>query len=121
MRHISHVNLEIEGRVSAACLKQLIALMDKELGLKAKLCDEEALIDLNTSEWSKDVRASMISGDYVRIYRENAGWNQTELGKKLGAFTKQYISDIENGRREISKELAKKLSQVFKVPVDRFL
>ena len=46
---------------------------------------------------------------------------QSELGKKLGFFTAQKISDMEKGRRKISKVVAKKLSKIFEVPIERFL
>ncbi|MBL0716485.1 MAG: helix-turn-helix transcriptional regulator, partial [Desulfosarcina sp.] len=36
-------------------------------------------------------------------------------------FTRQNISDIERGRRGISKKVAKKLSAFFNVSVERFI
>ncbi|VAX28699.1 hypothetical protein MNBD_NITROSPIRAE01-761, partial [hydrothermal vent metagenome] len=47
--------------------------------------------------------------------------SQTELGKKIGRFTRQKISDMEHGKRNISKEVAKRISLLFGVPVDRFI
>lgn len=46
---------------------------------------------------------------------------EKELGEKLGNYTRQHISDMENLRRSISKEVAKKLSKLFNVPIERFL
>ncbi len=63
----------------------------------------------------------MTPGESIRIYRQNLGLNQTALGKRLGKYTKQHISDMEHSRRSISKETAKKLSEIFNVPIDRFL
>jgi transcriptional regulator with XRE-family HTH domain len=63
----------------------------------------------------------MTPGDSVETYRKNAGFTQAELGKKLGKFSRQNISDIEHGRREISKELARKLSVLFGISIDRFI
>ncbi|MBW2741359.1 MAG: helix-turn-helix transcriptional regulator [Deltaproteobacteria bacterium] len=45
---------------------------------------------------------------------------QADLGQKLGKFTRQKISDMERNKRSISKDVAKKLSQLFDVPIDRF-
>jgi DNA-binding XRE family transcriptional regulator len=73
------------------------------------------------TKWYKKIRTSITPGEIVKMYRENLGLSQTELGKKLGKFTRQKISDIENGKRNISKEVAKKLSRLFDVSVDRFL
>jgi transcriptional regulator with XRE-family HTH domain len=38
-----------------------------------------------------------------------------ELGKKIGNFTRQNISNMENGRRPISKAVAKALAELFDV------
>jgi transcriptional regulator with XRE-family HTH domain len=46
---------------------------------------------------------------------------QAELGKKLGDLPRQHISNMERGSRGISKEIAKKLSHIFNVPIDRFI
>ncbi|MBW2252025.1 MAG: helix-turn-helix transcriptional regulator [Deltaproteobacteria bacterium] len=55
------------------------------------------------------------------MYRENFRLTQAELGQKLGKFTRQKISDMEHNKRTISKDVARKLSQLFDVPIDRFL
>jgi len=57
----------------------------------------------------------------VRVYRDNFGFTQAKLGEKLGGLSRQNVSDMENNRRGISKDIAKKLSKIFKVPVDRFI
>jgi transcriptional regulator with XRE-family HTH domain len=49
------------------------------------------------------------------------GLTQAELGRKLGKFTRQKIAEMEHNQRSISKDAAKKLSQIFNVPLDRFL
>ena len=63
----------------------------------------------------------MTQGDYIKIYRENLDLTQAELGKKIGGLTRQYVSDLEKGRRGVSKEMAKKLSTFFNVPIKRFI
>lgn len=42
------------------------------------------------------------------------------LGKMLGV-EKQYVSDMEHERKEISKAMAKKLANIFNVSVSRFI
>jgi DNA-binding XRE family transcriptional regulator len=83
--------------------------------------DEEELVDIFKTEWFSNVDAKMTPGDNIRIYRENAGLSQVELGKKLGNVPRQYISAMEKGRRGISKETAIKLSVLLKAPIDRFV
>ena len=83
--------------------------------------DEEEMIDIFSTEWFHNIRNSTTSGQVVKIYRENLNVTQEQLGKKLGKFTRQNISDIELGRRSISKKVAKKLSAFFDVSVERFI
>ena len=45
---------------------------------------------------------------------------QEKLAEKLGT-RKQVISDMEHGRRAISKATAKELSKIFSVSTDRFI
>ena len=83
--------------------------------------DEEEVMSIFSSDWFKNIESSTTPGDIVKIYRENLNLTQEQLGKKLGKFTRQNISDIERGRRSISKEVAKKLSAFFDVSVGRFI
>ena len=62
----------------------------------------------------------MTVGDIVRIYRENRGWTQAELGLRIGGVVKQNVSQMERGNRRISGSMAIRLARVFKVPVSRF-
>lgn len=90
----------------------------KALQVKEK---DEDYVNIEDAEWFKEINKKMNPGDFVRIYRENYGMTQEELGKKLGNFSRQNVSAIENGHRGISKTVAKKLSKIFNVPIDRFL
>ncbi|RLD66004.1 MAG: XRE family transcriptional regulator [Bacteroidetes bacterium] len=83
--------------------------------------DEEEVMSVFSSDWFKNIESTTTPGDIVKIYRENLSLTQEQLGKKLGKFTRQNISDIERGRRSISKEVAKKLSAFFDVSVERFI
>lgn len=62
----------------------------------------------------------MTPGAYLRIYRDNAGLTQAQLAERIGK-SRFRISEMERGIRGISKETAKLLAQIFKVPVGRFL
>jgi plasmid maintenance system antidote protein VapI len=39
----------------------------------------------------------------------------------LGGIPKQHISNMENGKRPISLKMAKKLSKLFNVSIERFI
>ena len=83
--------------------------------------DDDELVDITKTEWYQEMEKSRKPGTTVKIYRQNLKMTQKELGEKLGGFSKQYISDIENARRNISLDVAKKLSIIFKKSIKRFI
>lgn len=58
--------------------------------------------------------AIMISG-----LRTSENISQVEFAKKLG-LSKQHLCDIENGRKQVSIERAKKFAKILKFPEDFF-
>ncbi len=54
---------------------------------------------------------------YYRKYRE---LTQSKLAELVGV-SKQYISDMEHGRKSISKNMAKKLAAALNCPVSDFI
>lgn len=116
MRHINNTIFEVSGVIP----KHIIKYLEQELGNKFRIINDD-LVSVEESKWYKDISISMKAGDYIKIYRQNAGLTQKNLGDKLGEVSRQYVSDLENGRRIVSKTIAKKLSVLFKVPIDRFI
>ena len=110
---------EIKGEIP----KNVIEYFRQKYGRFFEIIEENEneLIDIFETDWFKKVNQSTNPGESIRIYRRNKGLTQAELGKRLGNYTKQHISDMEHSRRSISKEVAKKLSKIFNVPVERFL
>ena len=116
-RRTSKRLFEIKGDIP----KNVIEYLQQQYGSFFEVIEENELIDIFETSWFKNAEQSSTPGESVRIYRQNLGLTQEELGKKLGNYTKQYLSDIEHSRRSISKDVAKKLSRIFNVPVERFL
>lgn len=56
---------------------------------------------------------------WLKILRINAGYNQKELAKKIGV-TNQTLSNVENGRRMPSGEVAYKLSIILGFEMTKF-
>lgn len=83
--------------------------------------DGEDPVDITQTAWYKKQRSRMTPGKTMKVYRQRDKLSQAELGRRLGGLSIQKISDIENGRRGVSKELAKKLADVFSSSVDKFL
>ncbi len=116
--HTENSLFEIKGEIP----KKLIQYLQDNFGNDVEIVDEdEEMVDFLSSNWLKKTTDSLTSGEVVKIYRENLNLTQEQLGKQLGKFTRQNISDIELGRRSISKEVAKKLSAFFNVNVERFI
>ncbi len=107
---------EIKGEIPQQlidCLKEKYTVIIKE--------DEEELINIMETDWYREMKERRKPGDAVRVYRDNFGYTQSELGKMLGGLSRQKVSDLENNRRGISKDVALRLAKLFRVPVERFL
>jgi DNA-binding XRE family transcriptional regulator len=120
--HTKKKKLEIRGDIP----DWLITRLKKEYGpnliiKENSTSDENDFVEIFKTDWYSAVNSQMGVGDNLKIYRENAGLSQEELGKKLGNIPRQNISAMEKGRRGISKEIAKKLSIILKAPVSRFI
>ena len=101
--------------------EKILAYLRKEYAVDVEESEDEEYVVAQETDWYKELKASLTPGDTIRIYRENLGLSQVQLGEKLGGLSRQKISDYENGRRTIGKELAKLLSKLLKVPIDRFI
>lgn len=77
-------------------------------------------MDFFQTPLAKKLAARATPGECLRTYRENRGWTQEQMGKHLDV-PKNYISDMEHGRRAISKEKAKILSRLFHISAEHFL
>ena len=113
------INFRIDGDIP----QDLLSFLQEKYGKGLELIEnsDEEYVDVVETDWYRNTKAQMSPGKYMCIYRENLGLTQKELGEKLGNITAQNISHYENNRRAISKNLAKKLSTIFNVSVERFL
>jgi DNA-binding XRE family transcriptional regulator len=111
-----HTKINIDGAVS----KKLLKVLKEDYGDKVIVEDDEWVLAAET-EWYKKTKARMKPGDHLKAYRMSRGFTQSQLGNALGGISKQNISDMENGRRPIGKEVAKKLAEIFNTSVEKFL
>lgn len=113
-----HIEISAKGSIPI----KILQFLKKEYGTNFEIVEEnEDHDDISKSKWYQETKKRLKPGDYVRLYRMNAQLTQGKLGEMLGSFTRQNISEMEKGKRGISKEVAKKLSIIFKKPVDKFL
>jgi DNA-binding XRE family transcriptional regulator len=111
-------HIRLEGEVT----KELIDYLRRQFGdIEVIEDDENELIEVAESSWYRSIKPTISPGENLRVYRELHGMTQAELGAKLGAFTRQNISNMENGHRSISKAVAKRLAELFDVSVEKFI
>jgi DNA-binding XRE family transcriptional regulator len=110
------IKINIEGSVSHRLLK----VLKEDFGDKVVIEDDAFELAQNM-DWHKRTSAKMTAGDHMKAYRMSRGLTQIQLGEALDGISKQNISGMENGRRTIGKEVAKKLAEIFNISVEKFL
>ena len=111
--------IEIKGNIS----KKLLDVLKEEYGSDVQLIpdEEDEKLDVFETDWYKGIKEKLTTGKNMRIYRQNRGMTQKELGEMLGGIPCQHISNMERGIRSISKKVALKLSKIFNTSVDKFI
>jgi hypothetical protein len=99
-----HTDIHIQGEIPA----RVLDVLRSEYGGKLKIYDDEdAPLEVNGTDWYKKTKAKTTPGDALRIHRENHALPQTQLGEKMGHIPRQIISNMERGKRTISRASAK--------------
>ncbi len=111
-------HIRIEGEISEDFMEYLKTQYGE---IEVITNEEDELIEVTESDWYQTVRGSISPGENLKLYRELHSLTQEELGRKLGNFTRQNISNIENGHRAVSKKMAIALAELFDVSVKKFL
>ena len=113
-----HIEITINGIVD----NSLKLFLKKQYGNKFKIIDKDSeLTDVTKSDWYKKIKLSSTPGKKIRLYRLNQNMTQDALGRALGNFKRHHVSEMESGKRGVSKETAIKLSKLFKKPIENFL
>jgi DNA-binding XRE family transcriptional regulator len=105
---------------------KLVNFLKKEYGNQYKVIankksfyNDDSLVAKNT-KWYKEIKNRITPADSLKIYRQKKGLSQGKLAKLLNVLPSN-ISEMERGKRGISKETAKKLSQLFETSIDKFI
>jgi DNA-binding XRE family transcriptional regulator len=115
-----HIEIKAKGNIPPKVIKFFKDTYGSDFRILTN-SDEREFIDITESEGYKKTKKTMTPGDYLRTYRDNAQLSQSKLGNLLEGFSRQNISEMEKGKRGISKETAKKLAKIFNKPVEKFL
>jgi DNA-binding XRE family transcriptional regulator len=102
---------------------RLMDVLKEEYGPELSLVENDGddLVDSFETQWYKGGKEKMTPGKYLRIYRENKGLTQLQLGDLLGGIPRQHISNMERGHRSISLKMARKRSLLLGAQIERFI
>ncbi len=83
--------IEISVR-GAAIPPRLMDVLKEEYGPELSLVEDDGdnLVDVFETQWYKGVKEKMTPGIYLRLYRENKGLTQLQLGEALGGIQRQH-------------------------------
>ena len=115
--HTNMMLFEIKGDIPS----QVLIYLQQQFGANLNLVeDKEETVNIFDTAWYKQISSALTPGEAMKIYRENHGLTILELAEKLEILTSEEITDIESNKRAINIDIAKKLSELFQVPVERF-
>ncbi len=113
------IDVRITGEISEKLLKTLADECGDDLVIITD--PDEEFVDAKETDWYREAKAELTPGESLRIYRQNARLTQEALGKMLGNLPRQHISNMENGSRAISLEMAKKMAKLLHTSPAHFL
>ncbi len=113
------INFTVSGKIPKHLLDSLTSEYKNYMHIEFEE-EEDTLMEVQEMAWYKESKAEETPGGNLRFYRRLAHMNQTELGSKLG-ISKQFVSNMENGIKPISRAMALKLGSLFDVPAGRFI
>jgi DNA-binding XRE family transcriptional regulator len=115
----ARVFIRIEGVIPGEILSILQAEYGRKLIVRSMVEMEQMRDVLMAPLYEVDPR-EMSPGDYLRRFRLDKRLTQAELGRRLGGIPRQNVSNMETGRRPISRIMAIRLARLFGVSAERF-
>lgn len=110
------IDFKIEGEIPA----DLLASLKSEYGKNVHIEDDDAVMEVHDMSWYREMKEEETPGRTLRFYRKLVGMTQVQLAEVMG-ISKQFVSNMENGSKAISRNMALKLGKLFKVPAGRFI
>lgn len=111
----AHIDISVPAG-SALVVLEAIRGMFALAGHKVRRINEEGEEVFSAREVFPEGNPAML----LRGYRGKLDMTQKELAEKLGV-TQNRVSDMESGKRPISKDMAVKLGEIFDTPYKSFL
>ena len=111
-----HIKVQITGE-GAEVIAELVR---KKFPDVETIEDDEELVDWRSTDLARDIKSMKTPGRVLRAYRERAGFSLVELAGKIGTKYPN-LSAMENDRRVIGLNMAKKLGEALNVDFKKFL
>jgi DNA-binding XRE family transcriptional regulator len=111
-----HIEITARGTIP----KSILDALKKEFGDALELRSDDEAVDIRKTRLWEKMEADAGPGDAIKVYRYNLNLTQAALAEELGILP-THVSEMERGKRGISKAMAKRLSKVLKAPVERFV
>jgi DNA-binding XRE family transcriptional regulator len=92
----------------------------RDIGITETVEDSVVSLDNAITELFPDKTSAEVSGMILKNVREEKNLTQDELAKIIGT-SRTAVTAIENGKRPVSKAMAKKLGKVFDIAYTAFL
>ena len=112
------IEIAIRGEIPPRLLTVLEVGFGDQIQFHAEEDDER--VDVFETAWYTNVKAKITSGENLKIYRQNHGLTQVQLGDMLGGLSRRHISNLEHNTHPISSDLAQKSSRLFDVSFEKF-
>jgi DNA-binding XRE family transcriptional regulator len=116
-----HIKITVEGETIPT---KVLNFLKKEFGTNLKVSKvkfkTEQTLEIKKTGWYQDLKSKITAADNLKIYRQNKGLSQGKLAKIIGVIPSN-ISEMERGKRGISKDVAKKLSLALETRVEKFI
>lgn len=111
-----HIKAQITGE-GAEIIAELVR---KKFPDAETIDDDEELVEWKKTDLARDIKAMKTPGKVLKAYRERAGFSLVELAEKIGTKYPN-LSAMENDRRVIGLNMARKLGEALNVDFNKFL
>jgi DNA-binding XRE family transcriptional regulator len=103
--------------------ESLLHVLRREFSFRLRVRSEigERMRNVLDSPLYRQEPREMTPGDWIKLFRQNAGFTQAELGRRLGGVGRQNVCGMERDRRPIGRRMAVRLGRVFGASTSKFI
>ena len=110
----------IRASITGSGTKKILNIIKEQMPDAEIIDDSGELVKYDDTDLAREIKASKTPGKLLRAYRERAGLSVVELAAAVGSKYPN-ISAMENDRRSIGLNMAKKLGSALNVDFKKFL